>query len=115
MHQREERSVIRFLSSEGVKPIEIHRQMNVQYGDACLSLQQVYERTRKFMNGTRFDEMCSRRYTIGCALNQKNLFLEVSMHFLSAVLMVWSVTGSTQKNEVIVYLLCSINYEIKNI
>ena len=25
--------------------------MNVHYGDACLSLQQVYEWTRKFMNG----------------------------------------------------------------
>ena len=25
--------------------------MEVQYGDACLSLQQVYEWTRKFMNG----------------------------------------------------------------
>jgi len=47
----EQRSVIRFLSSEGVKPIEIHRRMKVQYGDACLSLQQVYEWTRKFMNG----------------------------------------------------------------
>jgi len=34
-----------------VKPIEIHRQMKVQYGDACLSLQQVYEWTREFMNG----------------------------------------------------------------
>jgi hypothetical protein len=32
----EQRSVIRFLSSEAVKPIEIHRQMKVQYGDACL-------------------------------------------------------------------------------
>ena len=52
MHQKEQRSVIRFLSSEGVKPIEIHRRMKVQYGDACLSLQQVYEWTRKFMNGT---------------------------------------------------------------
>ena len=40
-----------FLSSEGLKPIEIHRRMEVQYGDACLSLQQVYEWTRKFMNG----------------------------------------------------------------
>jgi hypothetical protein len=37
--------------SEGVKPIEIHRRMKVQYGDACLSLQQVYEWTKKFMNG----------------------------------------------------------------
>jgi len=48
----EQRSVIHFLSSEGMKPIEIHRRMKVQYGDACLSLQQVYEWTRKFMNST---------------------------------------------------------------
>jgi len=34
-----------------VKPIVVHRRINVQYGDACLSLQQVYEWTRKFMNG----------------------------------------------------------------
>jgi hypothetical protein len=74
MHQKEERSVIRFLSSEGVKPIEIHRQMKVQYGDTCLSLQLVYERTRKFMNGIRSDEKCSRPCTSGCALNQKNFF-----------------------------------------
>ena len=45
-----QRSVIRFLSSEGVKPIEIQRRMEVQYGDACLSLEQVYEWIRKFMN-----------------------------------------------------------------
>jgi len=30
--------------------MEIHRRMKVQNGDACLSLQQVYEWTRKFMN-----------------------------------------------------------------
>ena len=41
--REEHRSVIRFLRSEGVKPSEIHRRMKVQYGDACLSLQQVYE------------------------------------------------------------------------
>ena len=41
--KEEQRSVARFLRSEGVKPIEIHRRMGVQYGDACLSLQQVYE------------------------------------------------------------------------
>ena len=34
-----------------MKPIEIHRRMKVEYGDACLSVQQVYEWTRKFMNG----------------------------------------------------------------
>jgi len=50
--KEEQRSVIGFLSSEGVKPIEINRPMKVQYGDACLSLQQVHEWTRKFMNGS---------------------------------------------------------------
>jgi len=49
--KEKQRSVICFLISEGVKPIEIHRRMKVQYCDACLSLQQVYEWTRKFMNG----------------------------------------------------------------
>ena len=34
-----------------MKPIEIHRQMKVQYGDACLSLQQVQEWAKKFTNG----------------------------------------------------------------
>jgi hypothetical protein len=48
--KEEQLSVIRFLSSEAVKPIEIHRRMKIQYGDVCLSLQQVYEWTRKFMN-----------------------------------------------------------------
>jgi hypothetical protein len=37
------------------------------------------------------------------------------MHFLSAGTLVWNVMETTQKNEVIVYLLCSINYGIKNI
>ena len=49
--KEEQRSDIRFLSSEGVKPIEIHRRMKVQYGDACASLQQMHEWTRKFVNG----------------------------------------------------------------
>ena len=51
MHQRRTAFCHPFLSSEGVKPIEIHRRMKVQYGDACLALQQVYEWTSKFMNG----------------------------------------------------------------
>jgi len=49
--KEEQRSVICFLQSEGVKPIEIHQRMEVQYSDACLSLQQVYEWSRKFLNG----------------------------------------------------------------
>ena len=51
--REEERSVILFLRSEGVKPIEIYRRMKVQYGDACLSQQQVYEWSRKFANGRK--------------------------------------------------------------
>ena len=34
-----------------MKPVKIHRRMEVQYGDACLSLQQVYEWSRMFLNG----------------------------------------------------------------
>jgi hypothetical protein len=37
--------------SEGEKSIKIHRRMKVLYGDACLSLQQVYKWTKKFTNG----------------------------------------------------------------
>jgi len=48
--KEEQRYVVRFLSIEVVKPIEIHRRMKVQYGDACLSLQEVYKWTRNFMN-----------------------------------------------------------------
>ena len=47
----EQHCVIRFLRSEGVKPIEVHQRMKFQYGDACLSQQQVYEWSRKFANG----------------------------------------------------------------
>jgi len=49
--REEQRSVIRFLCSESVKPIEIHRRMKFQYSDACLSQQQVYKWSRKFANG----------------------------------------------------------------
>ena len=49
--REEQCCVIWFLHSEGVKPIEIHRRIKVQYSDACLSQQQVYEWSRKFANG----------------------------------------------------------------
>ena len=73
MHQRTA-SVIRFLGSEGVKPIEIHRRMNVQYGDACLSLQQVYEWTRKFMNGISCVTDSPRPGARVAALSAKRIF-----------------------------------------
>jgi hypothetical protein len=50
MHQRRTALSSGFYS-EGVKPTEIHRRMEVQCGDACLSVQQVYQWTGKFMNG----------------------------------------------------------------
>jgi hypothetical protein len=34
--------------------------MKVQYGDACLSLQQVYEWNKKFMNGISSETDCPR-------------------------------------------------------
>jgi hypothetical protein len=46
----EQRSVIRFLWSEGVKPSEIYRRMKVQYGDSCLSQGRVYEWVERFRN-----------------------------------------------------------------
>jgi len=85
MHQRGTASVIRFLSSDGVKPIEIHRRTKVQYGDACLSLQQVYEWTRKFMNGINSVTDSPRPGARMAALSAKEFFfLEVFMHFRSA-------------------------------
>jgi hypothetical protein len=56
MHQRRTEFCHPFFSTEGVKPIEIHRRMKVQYGYACLSLQQVHEWTRNFMKSFRPDE-----------------------------------------------------------
>ncbi|GFG37329.1 hypothetical protein Cfor_07772 [Coptotermes formosanus] len=47
----EQHSVICFLSSEGVKPTEIHRRIKTQYGAACLSLQQTCKWDRKLKNG----------------------------------------------------------------
>jgi len=41
----EQRSGIRFLWSEGVKPSEIYRKIMVQYGAIGLSLVRTYERT----------------------------------------------------------------------
>jgi hypothetical protein len=40
-------------------------------------------------------------------------FLEISMHFRSAGTLLWYAMETTWKNEVILYLFCSINYEIK--
>jgi predicted nuclease with RNAse H fold len=82
MHQRRTASVIRFLSSEGVKPFKIHRRVNVQYTDACLSLQQVYEWTRKFMNGISSVTDSPRPDTRAAALSAKRIFFSRGIHAL---------------------------------
>jgi len=112
--KEEQLSDIRFLSNERVKPIEIHRRMKVQYCDACLSLQQVYEWTRKFMNsissvtdsprpGQAHPVMTPEATAAVEAIVKENRRVTVNE------------METTYKSEVIVYLLCSINYEIKNI
>ena len=58
--REEQLPVIQFLRSESVKPIEIHRRMKVQYGDACLSQQQVYEWSRKFASSVTSVEVAPR-------------------------------------------------------
>jgi len=47
----EQRSIVCFLWSEGVKPYGIYRRMKVQYGDSCLSQGRVYEWVERFQNG----------------------------------------------------------------
>jgi len=82
MHQRRTASVILFLSSEGVKPIEIHLRMKVQYGDACLSLQQVYGWNRKFMKGISSVKDFPRPGARVAALSAKRIFSR-GIHALS--------------------------------
>jgi hypothetical protein len=47
----EQRSVIRFLWSEGVSGAEIHRRHSAQYGNSVLPLRSVYEWIENFKNG----------------------------------------------------------------
>ena len=46
-----------------MNPSEIHQRMKMQYGDACLSLQQVYDWARKLKSGVSSvaDAACSGR------------------------------------------------------
>jgi hypothetical protein len=45
------RGVIRFLFAEGVKPVEIIREMHAKYGDNCLSHSKIYEWIDHFKKG----------------------------------------------------------------
>jgi hypothetical protein len=43
VHQTRMLSVIRFLSAEGAKPVEIYTRMLAKYGASCLSKMQVFK------------------------------------------------------------------------
>jgi len=47
----EQRGVLRFLWTEGVKPVEIHRRMLAQYGQSTMSQRKVYECVESFKSG----------------------------------------------------------------
>jgi len=71
--KQEQRSVVRFLFSEGVKPIEIHCRMRIQYGDRCMSRTQVYEWTEKFKNGVTSVEDSRRPGPAFTAVKEDNI------------------------------------------
>jgi len=47
----EERGVVRFLSAEGVKPVEIHCYMLAQYGQSTTSQRKVCKWVERFKSG----------------------------------------------------------------
>jgi len=51
----EQRSVVRFLWAEGMKPVEIHRCMLAQYGQSTMSQRKVYEWVERFKSGLTRD------------------------------------------------------------
>ena len=54
-----QRGVVRFLSAEGVKPVEIHRRMLAQYEQSIMSQRKVYEWVERFKSGrTRVTDEC---------------------------------------------------------
>ena len=53
-----------------------------------MSLERSKKRWEASLSGPT--KRCSRRCTSGCALSQKNVFLDVPMHFRSAGTLVWT-------------------------
>lgn len=71
--KEEQRSVIRFLWSEGVSGAEIHRRLSVQYGNSVLPQRSVYEWIEKFKNGrtsVTHNEGAGRPFT---AVSEENI------------------------------------------
>jgi hypothetical protein len=118
MHKEEQRCVIHFLSSE------IHGRMKVQYGDACLSLQQVYEWTGKFMNDISSVTDCPRPGQTHPVVTPEGIAAvevivkenrRVTVNEIAAHLDMSHGTAHHIVRDVLQYLLCSINLEIKHI
>ena len=54
-----QRAVIEFLTAEKVPPIEIHRRMQVVYGDQCVDVSTVRRWVRRFKDG-ELEQMVSK-------------------------------------------------------
>jgi len=65
--KEQQRSVIRFLWSEGVKTGEIYGRMTVQYGDNCRGQSKVLEWVGRFKGGqTNVEARFERPWTVTC-------------------------------------------------
>jgi len=71
--KEEPRAVIRFMWSERVKTVEIHRRMLFQYVNSCLAQRKVYECMELFRNGRKVavdkERPCRPRTGYGQYLN----------------------------------------------
>ena len=74
--KEEQRSVIRFLWSEGVSGAEIHRRLSAQYGNRVLPQRGVYEWIEKFKKWSHNCYAWRKRCMRGSLLGQKHLFSE---------------------------------------
>jgi len=84
--------------------------MKVQYGDACLSLQQVYEWTRKFMNAISSVTDSSRAGQAHPVVTPEDIAAVEASVKENGLVTVNEIAASLDiAYEVIVYLLCSIN------
>jgi len=89
--------------------------MKVQYGDACLSLQQVYEWTRKFMNGISSVTDCPRPGQAHPVVTPEDTAAVEAIVKGNRPLTVNEIATHLDMCHGSAHLLCSINYEIKNI
>ena len=73
--KEQQRSVIRFLWSEGVSGAEIHRRLSAQYGNSVLPQRGVYEWIEKFKNvRTNVTHEVSRACMARCSDKKKFFF-----------------------------------------